>query len=404
MSMPRAVRHINEVRVLDSLYRLGTSTRADLARELGLMRSTVGNLVAGLIEQGMVLEREVSGSTPGGRAGRPGQHLQLNPGHSAIIGADIGIGHLSVVAVDLTGRLIESKTVEFEAPRSDVDPAVRKLTEMIRRAIRRLPPGQVARGLCVAAPGLIDREKQTVMRAPVLDWHDVPLPRLLQQALQWEGSVSLENDANAFAAAELYGRARAGMDDALFVYLDAGIGGGLVSQGKLLRGHHGYAGEIGHIHLGERGFDPQTALQGSFESYVGRNALMAKYRHQTGDAAGLAEFVAALEANEPVAHRVAVEWAWWLGRGLASLVAVLNPARVVLGGPLAGIHAHVDARVMDSVRKHSVTPYPLPPIEVTGLGIDACAFGAAMTLHRSLFSLDERLVFGDADLAKVLLS
>ncbi|MDY0747297.1 ROK family transcriptional regulator [Paucibacter sp. R3-3] len=392
--MPRAVRHINEVRVIDALYRQGTSTRADLARDLGLMRSTVGNLIAGLVEQGIVLEREVSGSTPGGRAGRPGQHVQLNPGHSAIFGADIGIGHLSVVAVDLGGRLIESKTVEFEGLQSDVEQTVRKLADMVRRAVKRLPAGQTPRGLCVAAPGLIDRDRQVLMRAPMLNWHDLPVGRLLRDALKWDDEVTLENDANAFAAAEVYGRRWGSVDEALFVYVDAGVGGGLVSQGKLQRGHNGYAGEIGHIHLGEQGFDPKTALEGSFESYVGRSAVLARYRHHGGKAWTLAEVVTALEAGQGAARKVAEEWAWWFGRGMASLISVLNPGRVVLGGAVAQIYRHVEAEVVASIRKHSVTPYPLPPLEMSTLGDDACAIGAAMTLHRSMLDFDKRLVFG----------
>lgn len=395
MSMPRAVRHINEVRVLESLYRVGTSTRADLARELGLMRSTVGNLIAGLIEQGMVLEHEVVGVTPGGRAGRPGQHIQLNPAHSAMLGADIGVGHLSVVAVDLAGRVAESRTVDFEEPLTDVGQTVRKLADMIRRTIRRLPAAQVPRGLCVVAPGLIDQDRHTVMRAPVLGWQDVPVPRLLKQQLGWEGDIALENDANAFAAAEVFGRTRGSVDDALFVYLDAGVGGGLVSQGRLMRGRNGYAGEIGHIPLGERGFEKRTAVQGSFESFVGRNALLARYKHHGGRGAGLAELLAEVAANAAAARKTAAEWAWWLGRGLASLIAVLNPARVVLGGPISQLYRFVEHEVSDSVRKHSILPYPLPDIEVSSWGIDVCAVGAAMTLHRRMLSFDERLVFGD---------
>jgi predicted NBD/HSP70 family sugar kinase len=394
MSMPRAVRHINEVRILDSLYRLGTSTRAELARELGLMRSTVGNLIAGLMERGMVLEHEVTGGTPGARAGRPGQHVQLNPHHFAIIGADIGVGHLTVACIDLTGRLIESKTVDFQATDREVGPMLEKLADMIRRAIRRLPAGQVPRGLCVAVPGLVEKDDQTVMRAPVLHWHDVPLSALLKEELKWNDSITLVNDANAFAAAEVYGRIRRTLEEALFVYMDAGIGGGMVSQGRLMRGWNGYAGELGHILLGEHGFDPEAVVKGSFESYAGRYALMARYRQLGGSAKDLDGVVAELRAGQDPARQAAKEWAWWLGRGLASLIAVLNPERVVIGGPLAKLCGAVEAEVVDSVTTHLVRPYPMPPIEVTAFGIDACAIGAAMTVHRNLLSFDERLVFG----------
>lgn len=393
MSMPRAVRHINEVRILDSLYRHGTTTRADLARELGLMRSTVGNLVVGLIDQGLVCETEASGSTPAGRTGRPGQLVQLNAARFAFIGADIGVGHMSVVVVNLLGQPVLSSTVVSTPAFGDVEAAVDALVALVQSTMRRLPAGQEVQGLCVTVPGLVDREG-VVRRAPVLGWSSVPMQQLLAVQLQWSGALNLENDANAFAAAELYGRSPQGSADALFVYLDAGVGGGLASQGKLLCGHRGFAGEIGHIHLGEHGFDPLTAVQGSFESYVARHAVLARFRHHGGVGDGLEDFMAALSAQVPAALRTIAEWAWWLGRGLASLISVLDPGRIVLGGPVAALYAHAQPEVIESIKRHLVAPFSLPRMELSVLGTDACALGAAMMLHHAHLSIDERIVYG----------
>ncbi|MCW5221474.1 ROK family transcriptional regulator [Verminephrobacter aporrectodeae subsp. tuberculatae] len=396
MSMPRAVRHINEVRVLDSLYRHGTTTRADLARELRLMRSTVSHLVAGMVEQGLILESEVAGSTPGGRSGRPGQHVQLNPAHSVFIGADIGIGHMSVVALDLLGRPFRSRSVAVRSRPGAVDESIATLGTAVRAMIRQLPDAKVIRGICVTVPGLVDRDG-VVLRAPVLGWNTVPVRALIAAKLKWSGVLALENDANAFAAAELYGRLPAAYADALFVYLDAGIGGGMVSQGRLLRGHSGYAGEIGHIHLGEHGFNPLAPVPGSFESYVGRDAVLARYKHHGGRAEGLEDFIAALAAQAPVARKTASEWAWWMGRGIASLVSVLDPGRIVLGGAVAALYTHAEQEVVDSIRKHLVPAPALPRIEVSRLGSEACAIGAAMILHQRLLSFDDRIVYGETN-------
>jgi len=396
MSMPHAVRHINEVRILNSLYRHRATTRADLSRELGLTRSTVGILIAAMIEQRLVTETQVSGATPGGRTGRPGQVVQLNPRHSAFVGADIGVGHMSVVAVDLLGRVTETSTVAYESAPSDVRTRVAALAALVRRVIKRLPRGQHLQGICVTVPGLIDRDG-VVLRAPVLGWNSVPVQGLLGARLKWSGTLASENDANAFAAAELYGRSPAASADALFVYLDAGVGGGMVAQGELLRGHRGYAGEIGHIHLGEQGFDPSTVVQGSFESYVGREAVLARFRHHGGEGTRLEDLIEALAAHAPPALRTISEWAWWLGRGLASLISTLDPGRIVLGGPLATLYPHAEPEVLDSVKKHLVVPFALPTIEVSSLGLDACAIGGAMILHHALLSIDERIVYGGND-------
>lgn len=399
--MPRAVRHINEVRILDRLYRHGVSTRADLARELGLMRSTVGNLIAGLIEQGIVLETEVSGAQVAGKTGRPGQLLRLNARHAAFIGADIGVGHLSVVAVDLAGAVVCSRTVDCAVEVGAVEPVIERLAGLIEDVIAHLPPETTVQGLCLVAPGLVDADG-VVLRAPVLGWQQVPLQRLMAERLGGERqggelAIRTENDANAFAAATLHGPAATPLAQALFVYLDAGVGGAIANAGRLLRGHHGHAGEIGHIHLGERGFESRTAVPGSFESHVAREALLARWRHHGGnDGRGgtLDEVIAALAAGEPAAQRTAAEWAWWMGRGLAALVSVLDPGRIVLGGPLAALFEPVRPAVLAAIAQHLPSPHALPAIEVSPLGRHACAIGGALGLHRDHLAVDERLVYG----------
>jgi predicted NBD/HSP70 family sugar kinase len=396
MSMPSAVRHINEVRILDALYRQGTTTRADLARELGLMRSTVGNLVVGLIEQGLVSETEVTGAVPAGRTGRPGQQVRLHAGHAAFIGADIGVGHLSVVALDLQGQLVCSRTTAFEPRHGDFDTVLDALVGLIRSVMGALPAQQTVQGLCVTAPGLVNRAG-VVLRAPGLGWQSVPLQSLLADRLGWTGTLLTENDANAFAATALFGRSPQASADALFVYMDAGVGGGLASQGKLHRGHRGYAGEIGHMLIGARGFDPRTAIEGSFESHVSRTAVLARHRHHGGASNDLADFLSAAAAQEPAARQTLSEWAWWLGRGLASLISVLDPGRIVLGGPVSVLHAQVECEVVASIVQHSVQPSAPPPaIEVCALGAQACAIGAALMLHHAHLSFDERIVYGGA--------
>jgi predicted NBD/HSP70 family sugar kinase len=394
MSMPRAVRHINEVRILDALYRHGSTTRADLARELGLMRSTVGNLVTGLIEQGLLSEGAVVDPAGGGRAGRPGQLVQLNARTQAFIGADIGVGHLSVVAINLLGQVIHSRTVACQPSPGAVESVLAPLSTLIRDAVRSLPQDQTVHGLCVTVPGLVD-DQGVVLRAPILGWSNVDVLPRLAAALNWQAPMTAENDANAFAAAELYGRDPSPSANALFVYLDAGVGGGMTSRGDLLRGDRGRAGEIGHIHLGEQGFDPDTALQGSFESYVARNAVLARWiRHGGPENGRLEDFVGAVHAGQPAAARTLDEWAWWMGRGLASLISVLDPGRVVLGGPVAALYALAKHTVDDAISRHLVAPPTLPRMEISALGANACAIGGALLLHHAHLAVDESLIYG----------
>lgn len=396
MSMPSAVKHINEVRLLSTLYRLGRSTRADLGRELNLMRSTVGNLIGGLIENGQVLESVEVVPNAEGKSGRPGQRIRLNAKHSAYIGADIGVDCLTVTCVDLAGNVIGTLSEPYEGIGSDVAATIEKLAILVNKSIESLPKGQVVQGMCLVVPGLYNKVSGRLMRAPTLGWFDIPIVQMLRKKIRWKGDIDLENDANAFAAAEIYQRSTTPTENALYVFMDYGIGGGLVVDGHLLRGSNGYAGEIGHLHLGEQGFETQTPVQGSFESYVGRNALLALFKRHGGSAKSLEEFLHAVEESKPAALRSCTDWAWWMGRGLGSLVSIFNPAKLVLGGPMATLVPHMRVEIMDSVQRHLATPYPIPTIELTQFEKEVCALGGAMLSHRKVFSFKEDLVFGES--------
>lgn len=395
MSMPRAVRHINEIRILDALFHKGPMSRADLGRELGLMRSTAGNLVAGLARDGLVtdLRDEPSGRSP--RTGRPGSSVGLNAAHSYFVGAEIAVGRITAVVLDLGGSVLARRQASFAPEGNEAAAVADALAGAVTRIAADVARPDAIRGLNVAIAGLLDHDGR-VLSAPLLGWVDVPLLDMLRARLPAMPLIVAENDANAFAAAELQ---RAGGGDtasALFVFLDAGVGGGIVQDGQLLRGHRGYAGEIGHIHVGERGFRPSMALPGSLESFVGRDAIVARHGAHGGRSATLDDLLAACAAGEAAAMTTAAEWSFYLGRGLATLTSVLDPEAVVLGGPVAALLAHAGRGVTDAMRSHLMPNRPLPALRASSVGADAPAVGAASLLHRGMLSFDKDLVFNGA--------
>src|SRR5690606_34078777 len=117
------------------------------------------------------------------------------------------------------------------------------------------------------------------------------------------------------------------------------------------------------------------------------------YRFYGGSAATFDMFMNALEAGEPSAAATAGDWASYLGRGLATLISVLNPEAIVLGVPVASLFAHARKAADASLRRHLLPNHPLPRLEQSELGIEGPAIGAASMLHQSMFSIDEDLVF-----------
>lgn len=392
MSMPRAVRHINQVRALDALFRGGPMSRADLARELGLTRSTASSIVAGLVHDGLVNEDHGDVVERNSRSGRPGTDLRLNPHHAVFIGADIGVGHLTVVAIGLDAAVIAQQARAFDMKRLRPEAIVDELVGLIAEVTDRLPFPEAVHGLSVVVPGLFTSEG-TVMRAPILGWYDVDVLGMVRMRLPNLERIDAENDANAFAVAEHYRAGRNAPREALYIYMDAGVGGGLVSNGKLLRGGLGHAGEIGHIYAGEEGFAAIATIPGSLESFVGRDAVLARHRFHGGSSRSFEEFVEALAAGEAPALSTVADWGRFLGRGLATLISVLNPSVIVLGGPVAALHHHAASNLRASLERHLLPRHPLPDIVLSPLGMEAPAIGAASMLHQAMFSIDEELVF-----------
>ncbi|GGD98402.1 transcriptional regulator [Aureimonas endophytica] len=393
MSMPRAVRHINEQRALAALFRRGPMSRAALARELGLTRSTAGSIVAGLVAEGLALEGEtVDRAGAGAATGRLGTLVRLNAGHAAFVGADMGVGRFQLVALDLEARVIARHAEAFDAAALGPDGAIARLVALVAAFRETLGPDRRLQGLCATVPGIVDGEG-TVVRLPILGWSGLPLLSRLREAFPAIEALAVENDANAFAMAEHYRAGDGRAAEAVHVFMDAGIGGAIFSQDRLRRGAHGYAGELGHLPLGERGFVEPPVLPGSLESFVGREAVLARHRFHGGEGQGLADLLARIAAGEPAAGRTLADWCHHLGRALAMIAALSDPAEIVLGGPVAALFEPGEALVLAALRAHLMPGHPLPRLARSPLGPEGPALGAAALMHRQALAVDDDLVY-----------
>ena len=179
---------------------------------------------------------------------------------------------------------------------------------------------------------------------------------------------------------------RPDLREAIYVFIDAGIGGCLVSNGEILRGHAGCAGEIGHIIVGENGYFSPTKVSGTLESYVARQAVLSHYRKMGGTANSISMFISDLDAGKDDAKKVLADWSYHLGRGVATLTSILNPERVVFGGSVARLFGYAEDSVVENLRAH-LMPYSFEPIlERSKSGMESPAIGAARMLHRDFFA------------------
>lgn len=392
MAMPQAVRHINETRALAVLLKCGTLSRADLARELSVTRSTASSIVASLIESGHVHEFD-DDLSPRRRTGRPSIRIGLNPDHALFLGADIAIGRIRFCAIDMLGKIRHSESIDMSGHGQAPDLVVARLGDAIERFAATVADPAVIKGVNLSVPGIVDLSGH-VLRAPQLGWKNVPLLCLLRERVPDVELRKLENDANAFSVAEREHRRDDNIRNAIFILMDEGIGGCLVNGGAIIQGHSGYAGEIGHMVIGDRGYTDQVPIEGSLESFVGRTALLERHRHHGGQARRIADLESLLAAGEDAASRAIADWAGHLARGISILIAVFNPERIVFGGRVSRLIPHAHDRIVQDLRRHLLPDTSEPILEVSDLGDDVSAIGAALILRRQYFSLDAGFLSG----------
>lgn len=378
----------NEVRALASLFRTGGLSRAALARDLGLTRSTTGILVQSLVDAGLARERGDGADDDGEiRVGRPGIMVEIDSNGGYFIGAYIGVDRLDVLAIDLSGAIYSKAYQDFAGAGSEPEYAAEVMAGLVAKVVADLPTGRSLYGVNIALPGFLGADGETY-HAAILGWHSVNLSRILAKALGLDIPVLLENDANAVAVAETYRSRRSGYEteDCLVILMENGVGGGIVSGGHLHRGGQRGAGEIGHMPLGAAGFVYDAVRPGRLETFLGKDAILARYIHIGGASPNFASFVGALEAGEPAAAACANDWSYWLARGLITLTCVLQPERIVLAGSVSVVYPFVADQVEASLAKFLIEGYPVPKVETSLTGKDGPALGAAYLLHQAFLA------------------
>jgi predicted NBD/HSP70 family sugar kinase len=382
------LRHINQARVLRLLKEQGILSRAEVARYLGLTRSTVTLITAELIKAKLV--------TPTGgvfvtqRTGRPGAGLKLNPQGAYFLGAEIAADEIHLVLINLAGSIIHRETV----PHRLKDPEVicRDLVDLVHNAwSKELKNSDRLRGVGVAVSALLDTQG-IVRKAPTLGWHNFNLKSELLAKFPLPSFA--ENDANAAALAELSFGGRAGYSDLCVLLLNFGVGAGIVSARKIFRGYSGLAGEIGHLC-----FDPSKRQRdeewGFLETCLGRDNLVASYRVAGGKAKDLAGFLADLIEGGAAARSAAEIWAEWLALVISNLADLINPKLIVLAGPLSEIYPFVEQKVRSWLQERKFPTVEDLEIQVTSFGKDSPALGGAALVFNALFSVPDSSFLSD---------
>jgi predicted NBD/HSP70 family sugar kinase len=334
----------NERLVVRTLYDLGPISRAEVARLTGLTRTTVSDVVASLLDEGVV--REIGrGPSSGGKAPIL---LEVDDDARLVVGLDLGEEHFAGSLVNLRGEI--RRTVELAVDGRDGDAALALVFELLDQLL----DGSTAPllGIGIGTPGLVDSRTGTIRRAVNLDWRDLPLGAIVAE--RYAVPVNVANDSQAAALAEYTYAGGDRVPNLIAIRVGRGVGAGLILRGSLFQGDGSGAGEIGHVVVDDDGALCRCGRTGCLETVAGMRAIEARATAATGHPTDLTAVRAAIDAGQAWAIAIADEAGAALGRAIAGLIGALDVRRIVLLGPvtdlgepwLAAVHREAETRAL----------------------------------------------------------
>ncbi len=340
----------------------GIFTQAELARVTGLAPATVSNIVRDLAGAGLV-------DTEAG-SGRRGSSVQLARGAGIVAGVDFGHSHVAVAVGDLAGRVLAEERLNLEATTDHHQALATAATMLARMSAGMGDLRHVGLGL----PAPVNEE---VIRSTAIfpGWEGVNARAAAEGT--FHAPVHVENDANLGALAEHRRGVGRGHSSSVFVKISSGVGAGIIIGNELFHGAGGTAGEIGHLTLDEQGPLCRCGSRGCLEAYTSTVNLTAMLAGQL-PGLGLDDIFSAAREGNVSAQRALEDAGLHLGWGLASIVNLLNPELVVVGGDMARAGELLLESARIGLRRHALDSVALTPVLASELGERASLVGAVL--------------------------
>lgn len=366
------LKNINRMAMIRLIRGQPGLSRADLAASTGLTKSTVSQLVQELIDEGWLAE---DGALVTGSIGRRPTPLRLNTEKLALIGADLNVGRIDVVATTLTGEVIASNCRMIDT--THVEDVMSILAHVIAEVTTQMTEQhRTVLGVGVGVPGPVHAVSGMLHFSPNFGWRDVPVRDELRGALALRGFATLPVYVQRRAATAALGEVEfAGIEveePLLYIHLGLSIGAGVFVSDRLLSGHGGFAGDVGNQQLKSEG-EYRTG-----EELIGLRAMSR--------VAGMspAEFKSRAEANDPAVQDTLREAGHYLGVLIHNLWSTFDPAQVVLGGECSRFGDPYVGSALATLNERAATGALRPPkVTVARFGEQAVAIGAtALVLHQ----------------------
>jgi predicted NBD/HSP70 family sugar kinase len=351
--------------ILRTLLHQGAVSRVRIAQMTGLSTTTITNLVAELLEQGIVSEDGPEPSQSGG-AGRPRIPLRLVPSARYAVGIHIGVGNIRVAVADLFGQLQNYMNMSHE-PHAPAEEVLGRVADLVEKTVATAEVDRkLVVGLGVGASGLVDPHTGINVLAPNLNWRNLPIGDILARRLGL--SVCVDNNVRAMALAEAMFGAAQDVNTLAFVYARVGVGAGFVIEGNVYRGSRAGAGEIGHTTIiADGGATCRCGNTGCLETLVSepeiirlardlaarhpKSVLAAKLSDSSKPA--IEQIFEAARTGDREIQVILRERAYYMGIALANLVNSVNPNMIIMGGLFAAGHDVMLPQVEETMRQRA---------------------------------------------------
>lgn len=352
-------RGINRRIVLNLIRTYQPISRADIARQSGLQRSTVSIITEQLIEERWVTEG-ANNHIPRGR--RP-QLLHLNKERVGIIGVNIRPSLTTMALADIDANFLVQDSMPTEA---DPKLFLKNLISKIRNIIK-LHPDITYEGIGISLPGRIDLQTERLVFAPNLNWSNIDIKTPLEEALQMP--VELENAANACALAEFwFGKHSQSIRNLIAVTVSEGLGCGIILNGQLVRGSSGGAGEFGHVPIVKDGFPCKCGNHGCWEVYASNSAAVRLYSQSETRSRKIEspsnkpvptfdDIMSLAAQRSPKAIETLISTAQYLGYGISMLINGLAPDAIVIIGEITREWDLIGPIIHQSATQNSVMKF-----------------------------------------------
>ena len=354
------LKDLNRMAIVRQLSAWPGQSRAALAEALQLTKSTVSALVKELIAEGWLLEREVVAT---GELGRRPTPLFVDPGRLVLLGAELGVEGVNVVATSLTGDVLARARSPLDAGR-DPHLALVRAAKLLTQLHARLDTP-------------VQRIIGNLHFAHNLGWRDLPVGPLLTDHLRATAlqgvPLFVQNEADVAALGELEFATDSRQDPLIYLSLGIGVGAGIVVEDRLLTGAHGLAGEVGHMTLELDGPRCSCGRRGCAEALIGFRAMAPD---QPGR--GVAGVLDRLRRKQADSLEAVASAGRYLGLLLGNLGAADDPGRIVLGGPAVEIGAPFLEPAFRTLESQAAAANVAPPlVTLARFGADAVPVGAA---------------------------